>query len=137
MTIHVLENEFPWRNFGPGQKSGQNYSVEIPIKGLSVVYQFKIWKTEAAPMFILVKAGSGILSWLKVRQPLNLKYHSNNFSDSGEYLKTEIHNISKQEHGRFKGHYLVDFEILDRQDRNKIHWHYGSNNSKVSPILSI
>ena len=118
------------RRSEPRKKVDQYYSVEIPISELGVVYQFKIWNIESTSLFVLVKEDSGILPWLKVGDILNMKYYSTDYPV--EYLDTEIRNITKQDQGRLKGHYLVGFEILDSQDQNKIHWLYRSNKTQIS-----
>jgi len=122
------------RRSEPRKKVDQYYSVEIPISELGVVYQFKIWNAESTSMFVLVKEDSGILPWLKVGDRLNMKYYPTDLFYAIEYLDTEIRNITKQDQGRLKGHYLVGLEILDSQDQNKIHWLYRSNKTQISPF---
>ena len=130
MKEYALANKLVERRSEPRKKVNQFYSVEIPISELGVVYQFKIWNIESTSLFVLVKEDSGILPWLKVGDILNMKYYSTDYPV--EYLDTEIRNITKQDQGRLKGHYLVGFEILDSQDQNKIHWLYRSNKTQIS-----
>ncbi len=122
------------RRSEPRKKVDQYYSVEIPISELGVVYQFKIWNTESTSMFVLVKEDSGVLPWLRVGDRLNMKYYPTDLFYPIEYLDTVIRNITKQDQGRLKGHYLVGLEILDSQDKNKIHWLYRSNKTQISPF---
>lgn len=89
------------------------YSVEIPVERLGLVYQFKIWRTESTSMFVLVKENSSLLFWLRVGDRLSMKYYSTEFIYRYENLDTEILNITKQDYGRLKGHYLVGLGITD------------------------
>jgi len=134
MKEYATVDKLAERRCGPGEKVNQFYSVEIPIGELGVVYQFKIWNIESTSMFVLVKEDSGILPWLKVGDRLNMKYYSTDLFYPVEYLDTEIRNITKQDQGRLKGHYLVSLEILGSQDQNKIHWLYRSNKTQF-PLL--
>jgi hypothetical protein len=102
------------------------YSVEIPVKRLGIVYQFKIWRTESTSMFVLVKEESSLLFFLKAGDRLNMKYYSNEFIYHCENLETEILNITKQDYGRFKGHYVVGLGIRESRDRGLAPWDYGS-----------
>jgi hypothetical protein len=95
-----------------GAVSSQYYSVEVSFQGLDCPYQFKIWNVAAESMCVLVKEGSEILSRLKVGEILRMKYYSADVISPSESLETAIRHITKDEQGRFKGHYLVGLEIL-------------------------
>ena len=92
------------------------YSVEMAIKGLDLSYQFRTWNAASTPMCVLVKEGSDILPRLKVGETLNMKYYSTGSVHPPEYLETAIRHITKNDQGRFKGHYLVGLEILESQN---------------------
>ena len=92
------------------------YSVEMAIEGLDLSYQFRIWNVASTPMCVLVKEDSDILPRLKVGETLNMKYYSTGSIHPPEYWETAIRHITKNDHGRFKGHYLVGLEILHTQD---------------------
>jgi hypothetical protein len=42
-----------------------------------------------------------------------MKYYRKDPAKPVEFLKTEIRHISKDDDGRFKGHFLVGVEILE------------------------
>jgi len=93
---------------------GQYSSVEFSLTGVVHLYQFRIWNISPEGMGVLVKEGSEVLEHLKVGDVLNLKYYRQQQVDPPEYLKTEIRHITKDEQGKFKGHYLVGFSILEK-----------------------
>jgi len=43
-----------------------------------------------------------------------MKYYPLNLEDQPEYIETEIKHITKDEKGRFKGHYLVGLLVLEK-----------------------
>jgi len=92
------------------------YSVEFSLSGCSFVYQFKIWNVSAKGICVLVKEDSDLLNHLKVGDVLNLKYCPTDSLKAGEFLKTEIKHITKDDQRRFKGVYLVGLAILENQD---------------------
>lgn len=96
----------------PRKNVDKYYSVEISIEGLDFPFQFKIWNFDQKAMCILVKEGSDILYGLKVGDTLDMKYYSSDSVCPHKYRKTLIRDIIKNDQGRFKGHYLVDLDIL-------------------------
>ena len=100
----------------------QFYSVEIPVNGFRLIYQFKIWRVESRTMFVLVKENSDLLQRIKLGDKLNLKYYSKDLIHPCQYLDTEISDIIKQDKGRLKGHYLVGLETIESNDEEKLHW---------------
>ena len=97
----------------------QFYCVEIPVKD-RLIYQFKIWQTESLPMSILVKENSKFLSFVEIGSKYNMKYYSEDVFYPYQELVTEIRDISLQEFGRLKGHYLVVLEIIEEAEDQKI-----------------
>ncbi len=95
----------------------QDISVEFSIGKRSVAHQFKLWSIESMSMCILVKEDSRVMSGIKVGDIFNMKYNSRNSENSSESecLKTAIRHIIKKDQGQFKGHYLVELEILENQ----------------------
>ena len=77
-----------------------------------MLYQFKLWNSESKPMFVLVKEGSDILSRIKVGHVFNMKYYSTDAGCPTTYRPTQIENITKENRGRFKGHYLVGLSFM-------------------------
>jgi len=109
----AFANKLVERKSEPTERTGQYYSVEFSINAHCVPYQFRIWNIASMPMCVLVKEDSHILPLLKAGDTLNLKYYSPGSPHSTEYLKTAIRDITKDNHGRFKNHYLVGLEILE------------------------
>lgn len=91
----------------------QYHSVEFSLEGLEYTYQFKIWDISSKGLCVVVKKDSEILKHLKVGDVLQMKYYRTISSQPAEFLRTEIRHITLDEEGRFKGHYLVGFLILD------------------------
>lgn len=112
MREYAVAERLVERSYGPWNDLNKYYSVEITIDGLEYVYQYKIWNMESKSMFVLVKGNSGILTWLKVGDILNMKYYSTNKAHPFENLNTEIQYITNQAQGRLRGHYLVGLRLL-------------------------
>ena len=88
------------------------YSVEFLLEGIGAIHQFKVRNTNSTYQCIIVREDSRILYHIRVGDVYNLKFNSENSPHLSEYLKAAIRFIKKQETGRFKGHFLVGFEIL-------------------------
>jgi hypothetical protein len=99
----------------------QYYSVEISTRELEHLHQFKIWNIEPESMCVLVKADSEILRSLKVGETMTMRYYTTDSLSPPTEIETEISHITKEEQGRFKGHYLVGLAILDPQMQQKLH----------------
>ena len=52
------------------------YSVEFAVDDPHPLYQFKIWRSESNPMFVVVKENSAVLPKLKAGSVLNMTYYS-------------------------------------------------------------
>ena len=88
-------------------------SVEFSIQGLEYLHQFPIRNSEPASMFVLVKEDSEIVGRLKVGDVLKMKYYTDDTACPTKYVDTEIRHITKDEEGRFKGHYRVVLGISE------------------------
>jgi hypothetical protein len=95
------------------------YSVEFSLSEVEFLYQFKIWNISQQGICVVVKEGSEILNHLKVGDILEMKYYPTDKQGSTEALRTEIRHITKDEQGRFKGHYLVGLSILERDETDQ------------------
>ena len=104
-----------------GSYLDQYSSVEISNKTIQFSYHFKLWKITSTSMCILVKEGSQILSQLKEGDTFNMKYYTSDPLCPVEYRDTAIQNITKDDHGRFKGHYLVYLKIQDNYEAKRAH----------------
>lgn len=120
MRESAVTTEQAGRKTVPVEQANPFYSVELSINGLEIAYQFKIWNTESTPMCLLVKEDSNILPRLKVGDTLNMKYYPTGSTYPPKCLDTSILHITKNDQGRFRGHYLVGLEILEGQDQQKL-----------------
>ncbi|MFC1838292.1 hypothetical protein ACFL1N_01830 [Thermodesulfobacteriota bacterium] len=104
----------------------QYFCVEIPVR-VGIIYQYKIWQKETMFMAILVKEDSDFLSYIEEDSKYNMKYYSRDLFYPHQELVTEIRDISYQERGRLKGHYLVSLEILEDAEEAKINSIFYAN----------
>ena len=104
------------RRSEPREVLDQFYSVEFCLDGLELAYQFKIWNVASRSMCVVVKEDSEILSRLKVGEVLNMRYYTHDRVCPTTCLETAIRHITRDDHGRFKGHYLVGLEIITDLD---------------------
>ncbi len=101
------------RRSEPRSTVDQYFSVELLIPNLApIAYQFKIRNISSSGMGFLVKEDSDLVQHLKVGDVIKMKYNPVESSEQPKHLKTEIKHITKDEHGRFKGHYLVGLAVL-------------------------
>ena len=105
----------------PKRNRDHYHSVEFCIKGIELPYQFKLWNTANMSMCVLVKENSAILPRLKVGDTLDMKFYSADSSYPTDSLRTTIRHITRDDEGRFKGHYLVALEILENPYQEKLH----------------
>ena len=89
------------------------FRVEFSKSGLTHFYNFKLRDISSKGMCILVKEGSDVLKSLKVGDILDMKYYTEEQSSPPNQVKTKIEYITKDEHGRFKGHCLVGLSIIE------------------------
>lgn len=125
--LALADNLLDATSFENDRDLEQFYCVEIPVRP-GMIYQFKIWHTEAMLVSILVKDVSAFLSMVNVNSKFNMKFYSRDFLYPYQELITEIRDISFQECGRLKGHYLVCLEIIDEAEEQKIHELFHANN---------
>lgn len=90
------------------------YSVLFTTEGLDSYYQFKLWNISPKGICILVKEDSEVLSNLKVGDTIEMTYFIADSQGASEKLKTQIKHITKNDTGRFQGHYLVGLSILSK-----------------------
>ena len=116
MKEYAVNNKLLERRSEHRRPVHQYYSVELSIDGLDFSYQFKIRNNASTSMCVLIKEDSDILPLLEVGDTLNMKYYSAGSVYPTEYLETAIRHITKNDQGRFKGHYLVGLDILENQN---------------------
>lgn len=96
----------------PRQELEQYHSVEFKVTEQGYLYQFKIWNVSDRGMCLLVRDDSEILNDIAVGDILDMKYYTTDFSRPAQKLKTQIKHITKEDHGRFKGHHLLGLHII-------------------------
>jgi hypothetical protein len=114
-----MKNDFLEKRSEPRSIIQEYYSVNLSIDKKPSVFQFLIWDMSLKGMCLLVKEDSDALKHLQVGRVFNMKYYKRDTSKPAEYLKTEIRHISKDDEGRFKGHYLVGIAILENHNSNR------------------
>jgi hypothetical protein len=102
------------RRSEPRYLEGEYSSVELSLKELNFVYQFKIWDRSKSGMSILIKEDSEVLRHLKVGDILDMKYYPEESTDEPIRLRTEIRHITKDASEKIKGHCLVGLLVHDR-----------------------
>ena len=121
MHEHALADNLPHAALlENGRNLEQFYCVEIPVR-VGIIYQFKIWQTEAMFLTILVKDNSKFLTLMDKNSKYNMKFYSEDFFYPYQELVTEIRDVSFQENGRLRGHYLISLEIIEEAEDQKIH----------------
>ncbi len=115
MTSNEETDNSGGRRSDPRTIIGKYYSVEFSLSDLEFIYQFKIWDMSTNGMCLLVKEDSKVLNHVKVGDVLDMKYYPTEVLSPIKSLKTEVKHITKDEQGRFKGHFMVGLSILDKQ----------------------
>ena len=99
---------------GPKEQKFEKYrSVEFSIDGIECPHQFRIWNSDVSSMFVLVKQNSEILGRLKVGDVMKMKYYTDDSFCPTRLVDTEISHITREDEGRFRGHYLIGLSIPD------------------------
>lgn len=93
---------------------GTFYSVEFSIDEPHPLYQFKIWRSETSPMFVVVKENSAVLPKLKSGSVLNMTYYSSDSHCPKRQIETRIGHIMNQREGRFEGHCTVSLVPVNK-----------------------
>jgi hypothetical protein len=110
--MNDMENSgFVEKRFGPRKVIEEYYSVEFQIKGMGPIYHFKLWDESGAGLSILIKPESGAFSGLKVDDILNMNYYTDK-AQLAKTLRTKIVHITKQDSGRFAGHFIIGLAQL-------------------------
>ena len=111
-----MQDDFVERRSEPRDIVDKFYSVEFSLKGIDFVYQFKLWNMSSKGMCVLIKEDSVVLEHLKAGDIVDMKYYSSDSLSPTEHLQTEIRHITKDDEGRFKGHFLVGLSILGNKE---------------------
>ena len=97
----------------PPKQPTHYHSVEFSVEGLGMPYQFKIYHLMSTAMCLVIKEDSNVLHHLKTGDTLHMRYYSTDSCYPSEFMATAIRHITKNDNGRFRGHYLVGLEILN------------------------
>ena len=97
------------------------YSVEFSVGDLAPIYQFKLRRSDARSMFVLIKENSDILSQIEVGNVLNMKFYTTEPTDPVKYFDTQIDEIKNGGEGRFSGHCLVGLSIIGQDSTLSVH----------------
>ena len=112
MTEKQPHGNTPERRAETRATAERYYSVQFTTKGLASFYQFKLWNISSKGICILVKEGSDVLNHLNVGDTLEMTYYLADTQGIHENLKTQIKHITKNDDGRFQGHFMVGLSIL-------------------------
>jgi hypothetical protein len=104
-TVSKFNNSFKPTGF---------YSVEFAVDEPHPIYQFKIWRSESSPMFVVVKENSAVLPKLKAGNVLNMTYYSSDAQCPKKQIETRIGHISSERKGRFQGHCTIDLVPINQ-----------------------
>ena len=91
------------------------YCVEFSVNDSAFAHQFKLWDMALKGTCLLVKENSDLINHLKTGDILDMKYYTADSAAPTEFKKTKISHISKDEKGRFKGHYLIGISVFENQ----------------------
>ena len=110
-----LSAEYPSdRRAEPRQSSNKFHSVEMKLGSLPI-YLFKLKDVSTNGACFMIKEGSAILGHLKVGLILNLRFNTEDETESSEVFKSEIKYITKALEKPYTGHYLVGIMIGEKQ----------------------
>ena len=116
MTENDQPRSFSDRRSDARKSPEKYYSVQFSVKDLGYFYQFKIWNVSSKGMCILIGEDSSVIGHLNVGDVIRMQYYLSDAVGSTEEFETEISHITKNDEGRFKGHYLVGLSILESKD---------------------
>jgi hypothetical protein len=93
--------------------SDRFYSVEICIRELAKIYQFKLRDMSSKGAGILIKNDSEILKHLHVGDIMKMRYFPQHGFGPPKTLTTQIMHITRHEMGRYQGHHTVGLFTLE------------------------
>ena len=102
----------------PRSITDQYCSVEFSISEEVSNYLFEIKNMSSFGLCIIVKEGSAILNHLRVGDIMDIKYYQQEKPERPELIKTEIKHITKDDFGRYKGHYFVGLSVVEKGNIN-------------------
>ena len=112
------QSSFEEKRAEPRFPADQFYSVEIAIPELIGRYKFKLRDISTSGIGIIVKDDSLLLNHLKIGNILKILYSPSSRTARTavpELLETRIEHITKCETGRYKGHHIVGFSLIEKK----------------------
>ena len=92
------------------------YCVEIDLGPPVPIYQFRVRNISGHKAAVLVNEGSSLLKSLTIGQKLKMNYWTGEHFGETKAWHVQIKQITKQNRGSLKGHFLVDFSIINDGD---------------------
>jgi hypothetical protein len=108
------QSSFEEKRAKPRFPADQFYSIEIAIPELIGRYKFKLRDISTSGIGIIVKDDSLLLNHLKIGNILKILYSPSSRTAVPELLNTRIEHITKCETGRYKGHHIVGFSLIEK-----------------------
>ena len=106
---------------GERKSMEQYHSVEFSVEGLYFLYQFKLHNPTESSMGVRIRENSEIVGSLKVGDVIKMKYYPKDVLNPVKLMDTEIIHITKEEQGRFQGHYLIGLSLPHQDSRELLH----------------
>ena len=89
-------------------------SVEIKLPQSGQLYHFKLRDISFGGLCVLIREDSAISRQLAVGQILKINVYRSERTAVFDHFKSKVRHITKTGKARYKGHYLVGLQILDR-----------------------
>lgn len=96
------------------------HSVEFALEQPNMLYQFKIWNSEADPMFMVVREDSAIIGSLRAGRECDMKFYSDDKKRPTARYRARIDRMTMDREGRFRDHWRVALEIVDGGERQPL-----------------
>ncbi len=96
----------------PRRNVDKYLSVEFITSDFIPAHLFIVYNVAPTGIGIIAKEGSAALKPLKAGRIMEAKFTLSEVRGGFENCKVEIRHITKDDEGRFKGHYLIGLSIL-------------------------
>ena len=113
MAEIISANQVNEKRSDKSTRTDRFYCVEIDLGPPVPIYQFRVRNISGYSASVLVKEGSSLLKSLTIGQKLKMNYWTGEFLGETKTWQVQINHITKQSRGSLKGHFLVDFSIMN------------------------
>lgn len=96
------------------------HSVEFTLEQPNMLYHFKIWNSEAEPMFMIVREDSAIIDSLRAGHECDMKFYSDDKKRPTARYRARIDRMTMDREGRFRDHWRVALEIVGGEERQPL-----------------